>query len=377
MTDSVAKNTIVRKGAGSDVLRLRREPILTRLLKRPELGALSGVIFVYLIFYLVAGHSGMFSPKGLIEIMQSSSELGVLAVAAALLMIAGEFDLSIGSMIGFAGCIIGLSVTYFHLPLALAIACTFFICGAIGAMNGWLTVRTGLPSFIVTLASMFILRGETIADTRYLNTGTVITHITTGEPDSFMISLFGGRVGRSLFTWLGQNHWIDVNNKGLPTITGVPVSILWWISLTMLATWVLLRTRFGNWIFAVGGEKTSAHNVGVPVDRVKIILFTMTAVSAALFAAFQIMQVGSTDTGRGLNKEFEPIIAAVIGGNLLTGGYGSAIGAFLGSLIYGTVQLGINYAGVDADRFKVFMGGMVLMAVLFNNYVRRRATLSR
>jgi simple sugar transport system permease protein len=139
----------------------------------------------------------------------------------------------------------------------------------------------------------------------------------------------------------------------------------------------LLRTRFGNWIFAVGGEKTSAHNVGVPVDRVKIILFTLTALSATLFATFQIMQVGSTDTGRGLNKEFEPIIAAVIGGNLLTGGYGSAIGAFLGALIYGTVQLGINYAGVDADRFKVFMGGMVLMAVLFNNYIRRRATLSR
>lgn len=377
MTDSVAKPTIARKGAGSDVGRLRREPMLSRLLKRPELGALSGVIFVYIIFYIVAGSSGMFSPKGLIEILQSSAELGVLAVAAALLMIAGEFDLSIGSMIGFAGSVIGLSVTYFHLPLALAITCAFVICGAIGALNGWLTVRTGLPSFIVTLASMFILRGETIADTRYLNTGTVITHITTAEPNSFMISLFGGRVGQSLFSWLGQNHWIDVNNKGLPTITGVPVSILWWIGLTILATWVLLRTRFGNWIFAVGGEKTSAHNVGVPVDRVKIILFTLTALSATLFATFQIMQVGSTDTGRGLNKEFEPIIAAVIGGNLLTGGYGSAIGAFLGALIYGTVQLGINYAGVDADRFKVFMGGMVLMAVLFNNYIRRRATLSR
>ena len=315
--------------------------------------------------------------KGLIEIFQSSAELGVLAVAAALLMIAGEFDLSIGSMIGFAGCIIGLSVTYFHLPLALAITCAFVICGAIGALNGWLTVRTGLPSFIVTLASMFILRGETIADTRYLNTGTVITHITTAEPNSFMISLFGGRVGQGLFSWLGQNHWIDVNNKGLPTITGVPVSILWWIGLTILATWVLLRTRFGNWIFAVGGEENRRTMSAFPSTGLRSSCSPSPPCRQPCLPLSRSCRSARPIRCRGRTRNSSAIIAAVIGGNLLTGGYGSAIGACLGALIYGTVQLGIIYAGVDADWFKVFMGGMVLMAVLFNNYIRRRATLSR
>jgi simple sugar transport system permease protein len=176
---------------------------------------------------------------------------------------------------------------------------------------------------------------------------------------------------------MAQNNWIESNPVGDPVIAGVPVSILWWIGLTLLATWVLLRTRFGNWIFAVGGEETSARNTGVPVNRVKIILFMLTAMSAALFAAVQIMQVGSADTLRGTQKEFDAIIAVVIGGTLLTGGYGSAIGAFLGALIYGTVQMGIIYTRSDADRFKVFLGVMVLLAVLFNNFIRRRATMSR
>ena len=147
--------------------------------------------------------------------------------------------------------------------------------------------------------------------------------------------------------------------------------------LTAVATWVLLRTRFGNWIFAVGGDEVAARNVGVPVNRVKIILFVLTAISAVLFAAIQITEVGSADTLRGTQKEFDAIIAVVIGGTLLTGGYGSAIGALFGALIYGTVQIGILFTGIDSDRFKVFLGLMLLLAVLFNNYIRRRATQER
>jgi simple sugar transport system permease protein len=280
-------------------------------------------------------------------------------------------------MIGFASITIGLLATVAELPLSVSIAIAAVLCGAIGAANGWVTVKTGLPSFIVTLASMLILRGLAISITRYVNGYTQISNIRGGDPDSFVVALFGGRVGEAFFVWMAEQGWISTKGNGLPSIEGLPVSILWWVGLTALATWILLRTRFGNWIFAVGGDKTAARNVGVPVDRVKVVLFIVTALSAVIFASVQVIEVGSADTLRGTLKEFDAIIAVVIGGTLLSGGYGSAVGAFLGALIYGTVQIGILYTGIDSDLFKVFLGLMVLLAVLFNNYVRRRATLAR
>jgi simple sugar transport system permease protein len=375
--DLATEKVFAPKGMGSDSARLGRPGRIARMLHRPELGALSGAILVYAVFYILASDSGMFSLSGLVNIFQVSAETGVLAVAAAMLMIAGEFDLSMGSMIGFAGVTIGLCATLFGLSLPLSILIAFSLCMLIGAANGWLTVKTGLPSFIVTLASLLVLRGLAIAVTRMLNGYTQISNITAGDPDNFVVSLFSGRVGHSFFVWLAQHDWIDKKPDGGPSVDGLPASIVWWIALTALATWVLLRTRFGNWIFAVGGDEKAARNVGVPVNRVKIILFMLTALSAAVFAAIQVFEVGSADTLRGTQKEFDAIIAVVIGGTLLTGGYGSAVGAFLGALIYGTVQIGIFYTGIDTDWFKVFLGLMVLAAVLFNNFVRRRATLAR
>lgn len=377
MSEGVRRELPVGTGAGSRDGRVRKLPLLTRALSRPELGALSGAILIYAIFFAVARSSGMFSIEGLINILSVSAEIGIIAAAATLLMIAGEFDLSIGSMIGFAGVIIGLGTTVYHLPLTVSVLIALAGCAAIGAGNGYLTVKTGLPSFIVTLASMFILRGLAISGTRYISGYTQISKITESDPESPIVSLFGGEVGRGLFRWMAEVGWIGAKANGMPIVEGLPVSILWWVGLTALATWILLRTRFGNWIFAVGGDNVAARNVGVPVNRVKIVLFALTAVSAVLFAATQIAEVGSTDTLRGTQKEFDAIIAVVIGGTLLTGGYGTAIGALLGALIYGTVQIGILYTGVDSDLFKVFLGLMILLAVLFNNYVRRRATQER
>lgn len=177
--------------------------------------------------------------------------------------------------------------------------------------------------------------------------------------------------------WLADQGIIGKRPDGLPEVQGIPVSILWWIALSAVATWVLLGTRFGNWIFAVGGDANAARNVGVPVAKVKVRLFVMTALAAALFAAIQVLSVGSADTARGLQKEFEAIIAVVIGGTLLTGGYGSAIGAVFGALIFGTVQMGIFYTGIDTDWFKAFMGAMLLAAVLFNDYIRKKAMEAR
>jgi simple sugar transport system permease protein len=155
------------------------------------------------------------------------------------------------------------------------------------------------------------------------------------------------------------------------------VEILWFVGLAVVATWVLLRTPAGNWIFAAGGDANAAQNSGVPVRKVKVALFILTAMAAALLAVMTVIDAGSTDAQRGSQKEFHAIIAAVIGGSLLTGGYGSAIGAFFGSIIFGMVVIGLTYTKFDQDWFLVFLGGMLLLAVIFNNAIRKRVTGER
>lgn len=357
--------------------RVREVRVLKKILSRPELGALAGTILIFVFFGFVAGDSGMFSMKGVIIFLEVSAQLGILAVFVSLLMIAGEFDLSVGSMIGFAGVAIAIPVAQFGWPLWAAITLAFALAVAVGYLNGLTVVRTGLPSFIVTLAGLFILRGLTIGITRLVTGRTQVSGLKPLVEQDWLTPLFAGDMFQPLFLWLASVDAIRTRTDGLPLVPGVPVSIIWWVVLLVLATWVLLRTKFGNWIFATGGDATAARSTGVPVGRVKILLFIGTACAATLFAAIQVLDAGSADTQRGLLKEFEAIIAVVVGGTLLTGGYGSAVGAALGALIFGTVQMGIFFTGVNTDWFKVFVGVMVLIAVLFNNFIRRRVTEAR
>ncbi|TDN63170.1 ABC transporter permease [Paraburkholderia sp. BL10I2N1] len=369
---------IAKKGAGSDSRRMAKQSWFARVMHRPESGAVSGLVFVYAFFILFASGSGMFSADGMMNIFKVAAELGILAVSVSLLMIAGEFDLSIGSMVALSGLIIGVGVTKLGLSLPVAVLIAFVFSLMIGAFNGYLVVRTRLPSFIVSLATMFILRGVAVAATRLLTGKTQISYVVNElNQDSWAVSLFSGHLFTGLFQFLAAHGVIATRPDGLPLVPGIPVSVVWWLVISALATWVLLRTRLGNWIFATGGDSNAARNMGVPVNKVKILLFMFSALSAMLFATVQVLESGSADTLRGVQKEFEAIIAAVIGGCLLTGGYGSAIGSMFGALIFGTVQIGMFYTGIDTDWFKVFLGLMVLLAVLFNDYVRRMATSSR
>lgn len=368
---------MVTAGLGSADERVKRVPLGRRLMARPELGAMAGVVLVFIFFGLVARGTGMFSALGAVTFLEVAAQLGIIAVAASLLMIGGEFDLSVGSMIGFAGVTIAVPATLWGWPLWLCILLAFAVAVAIGYINGVIVTRTGLPSFIVTLAGLFILRGLTIGLTRLMTGRTQVGGLRSLAEEDWLAPLFAGRVLEGLFQWMADAGWILKRGDGLPQVQGLPVSIVWWLAISALATWILLRTRTGNWIFASGGDPNAARNVGVPVTRVKIGLFITTAACATVFACVQTLSVGSADVLRGELKEFEAIIAAVIGGCLLTGGYGSAIGASFGALIFGTVQQGIFYTGVNTDWFKVFLGGMLLVAVLFNTYVRRKATEGR
>ncbi len=358
-----------------DISRLRKALI------RPELGAISGAILVFVLFGIIAGDSGMFSAEGILNWSIVSAQFIVIAVGACLLMIAGEFDLSVGSMIGFSGIIIAIFSVHLGWPVWLAIILAFVMAMAIGAFNGYLVIKTKLPSFIVTLAFLFILRGLTIFLAIATTRKTIIGGVRDVAEGDWLAPLFGGKVLTGLFSWFAEQGWISTFTRGSragePIVDGIPMLIVWAIALVIFAHILLTRTKFGNWIFASGGDAQSARYTGVPVDRVKILMFMFTAFCATVFATAQVMEFGSAAADRGLLKEFEAIISVVIGGALLTGGFGSVIGAALGAIIFGVVQQGLFFAGVESSLFRVFLGVILLLAVILNTYIRRMITGER
>jgi simple sugar transport system permease protein len=358
--------------------RVRQVKWYRRLLRRPESASVSGAVLVFVVFGFAASGSGMFNLDGIINWSTVAAYLGIIAIGACMLMIAGEFDLSIGSMIGFAGMMIAIPPLYYGWPLWLSIIFAFAGCLALGWLNGYLVIKTRLPSFIVTLAFLFILRGLTLALSIMFTNRTIVSGVSDMAAQDWLSSwLFQGYIGVDLFKWLAKAGWIQALDSGEPLVKGIPKVVGWWVVLAVAGGFVLAKTRFGNWIFAAGGDANAAKNVGVPVKLVKISLFMLTAFCACLFATLQVCDFGSAAADRGLQKEFEAIIAAVIGGCLLTGGYGSVVGACFGALIFGVVQIGITYTNINSDWFRVFLGAMLLVAVLFNNYVRKAVTESR
>jgi simple sugar transport system permease protein len=312
-----------------------------------ELPALGGALIIWSLFAILAGPAFM-GAQGAAAYLNAAAPLGIIAVVVALLMIGGEFDLSVGSTIGLCGMALMLLVVRAGWPFWTALPVIFALAGFVGFINGWLVVKTGLPSFLVTLAMLFVGRGLTIAGTRGL----------AGRTQLGGLGVADGSLAHTLF------------GSGLPG--GLHVTTAWWIGLVLIAGWFLQRSRFGNWVFAVGGHADAARNAGVPVARVKITLFIATAMAAALVAVLQAVRYDGADALRGEAMEFRAIVAVVIGGTLLTGGYGTVLGAALGALIFGMVQQGIVLTGTDADWFQVLLGVLLLVAVLANHSLRKR-----
>jgi simple sugar transport system permease protein len=332
--------------------RVRRVGLTSVLLARPEIGAVIGAILVWIVFAVWAG-GGFLTVAGTANYLDVAAQVGIIGSAVALLMIAGEFDLSVGSVVGAAGMVVAIGIGEFGLPVWLAILLALAFGLVVGFVNGYLVIRTRLPSFIVTLGTLFILRGLTIGITRAITGRTQVGGLGDAIAGDPIAGIFATEIGP------------------------FKSSILWWIGLALVATFILLRTPFGNWIYGSGGSAVAARNVGVPVDRVKILLFMATAGSAALLAVIQVMTVGTADVLRGEQKEFEAIITAVIGGTLLTGGYGSAIGTVFGALTLGMTKTGIQFAGIPGDWYFAFLGILLLLAVIVNNYIRQRASQTR
>jgi simple sugar transport system permease protein len=331
--------------------RLARSRLLDRLVLRPEVGALLGAVLVFAFFSVVTEQ--FLSLGGASTWLDDASLLGIMAVAVALLMIGGEFDLSAGVMTASTALVTALLATRAGWNVWLALLASLVFALIVGALNGWLVMRTGLPSFIVTLGTFLALQGINLGVTRAV-TGSVQV--------AGMRSTDGYESAGGLFA-----STVDIGGQAFPA------SILWWAGVTALAAWVLVRTRFGNWIFAVGGSALSARAVGVPLARTKILLFMTTAFAGWLVGSMNILRFASVAANQGIGGEFQYIIAAVIGGCLLTGGFGSAVGAAIGALIFGMARQGIQYAQWNSDWFMLFLGVMLLSAVLVNNAFRRRA----
>ncbi|MDK3255557.1 ABC transporter permease [Blastococcus capsensis] len=289
--------------------------------------------------------------------LDPASTLGIMAVAVALLMIGGHFDLSAGVMTGTTALTVGIVAVEFRQNLWVAIAAALVLALAIGFCNGWLVTRTGLPSFIITLGTFLMLQGLNLGLTK-LFTDTV----TVGGIDEVP--------GYAAAEWVFASR-VEVLGAELR------VAVLWWLLFTALGSWVLLRTRFGNWVFATGGNEVAARNVGVPARRTTIALFMTTAAAAWFVGTTLAVRLTSVQANTGIGQELIYIVAAVIGGCLLTGGFGSAVGASLGALIFGMTLLGIPYLRWDADWFYFFLGAMLLLAVLANRLVRRSAEAAR
>jgi simple sugar transport system permease protein len=266
-----------------------------------------------------------------------------------MLMIAGEFDLSVGSVIGASSMIVSIGNGFYGLPMWVAIILALVIGTLIGLGNGIITVSTRLPSFIVTLAGLFMVAGAALGFSRLLSGTTAVTLTPQGSAQL----IFGSQAA------------------------GFHASILWWIVITAVASWILTQTPYGNWIFATGANPNAARSAGVPTDRVKISLFVATALGAVLVGVLQTIQYSGGDVTYGRDFVFDAPVAAVIGGVLLTGGYGSAIGVFLGSVIFGMVNMGIFYTGWNSDWAQLVLGTLLLLAVLGNNYFRKLALTGR
>ena len=334
--------------------RISQVSLATRLLRRPELGALLAALAVGLFFAVTA--SNFRTLDGAANWTDVASTLGIPAVAVAMLMIGGEFDLSAGVMTGSAGLLMGILATELDMNIWLAILLTFAFAAAVGFINGIMVVRTKLPSFIVTLATFFILQGVNLGVTKAITDTVRVAGLSDVGGYESALNVFAG------------SFWSPHDFR---------MTVLWWIAITVLATWVLSRTRVGNWIFGVGGDATAARNVGVPVSRVKVGLFMTTSMAAALVGIMVALRLSSVQASQGVGEEFNYIIAAVVGGCLLTGGFGSAVGAAIGALIIGMAFIGIQFSGWNTDWRILFLGVILLLAVLVNNFVRRSAEGAR
>lgn len=316
----------------------QRKEFLEKLLRIKEIGALSGLLIVMIVFTLLSDK--FLTWQNFIGIFTTSSELGIIAIGICFLMIAGEFDLSVGSVFAVAP-MIGALLANTGFPMVLAFLIGLVFAGIIGLLNGIITIKARIPSFIATLGSMMFFRGVLLA----VSGGFPIDY--KGEEQGFL-NLLGGKI-----------------------MFGMRASGVWVILGTILLSIILTQTKYGNHVSAVGGNPGTAKAVGINVNKVKIINFMTCSVCAGLAGFTMFGRFHSIDPTAGKELELEAIASAVIGGALLTGGYGSIVGAFIGAFLMGVMRSGLILAGAPSYWYQGFIGVILVISVIMNTKIRK------
>ena len=316
------------------------------LLRRPEAGAFLGLAAMF-IFFTIFGGLSFVTIGSTAAWLNIAAGLGIIAIPIGLLMIAGELDISVGSMIPAGSMTTAIISGHYGMPIWVAVAAVLIIGVTIGLINGNLVVRTAVPSFIVTLGTLFAVAGTV------LGLSVIITGTTS-------VAIKAPQIAKSIFgdLYFGKQF---------------QVMIAWWLVATAVYIFFVHFTKYGNWIFAMGGDKESARNAGIPTRRLTITLFVLSAVSAAFVGMCQAILFNSAQVSGGQSYIFNSIIAVVVGGVLLTGGFGSVIGIFFGTITFAIVTQGIYYTDFDRNWSSLIIGMLLLAAVLMNNTFRKMA----
>jgi simple sugar transport system permease protein len=318
---------------------------LSSFARLPGMGALVSLIGV-VAFYVVFGGVDVVTLGSAASWMNFAANLGIVAIPVGMLMIAGEIDISVGAMIPAGSMTVAVVSGYYGLPIVVGMLAALSLGVIVGTVNGVLTNRTSVPSLIITLGTLVAMQGVILTAAKLL-TGEASVAITAPDWAKFV---FG-----QLITASHQ------------------VIILWWVGFALVLGFVLHQSRIGNWIFAMGGDRISARNAGIPVGKLTIGLFILSSCSASFVGICQAILFNSAQVSGGMGIIFNAIVSVVVGGVLLTGGFGSVFGIFIGTLTFAVVSQGIYFTQIDRNWANLIIGIMLLIAVGLNESFRKLA----
>lgn len=323
-------------------------PVFGRFLRHPAAGSILSLVGIVL-FYAIVGGVDLGNLIGAASWVNFAANLGIVAIPVGMLMIAGQMDISIGAMIPAGSMATAILSGYYGLPIEIGMLGALGLGAGVGLVNGLLTIRTTVPSLIITLGTLVGMQGVILSASMLL---TGKASVPLASPDWAKFA-FGHLIGGSY-----------------------QVIIVWWIVFAVVLGFLLHLTRYGNWIFAMGGDRVSARNAGIPTDRLTIALFVLSATCAAFVGMCGAIQFNSAQVSGGMGYIFNAIASVVVGGVLLTGGFGSVVGIVFGTLTFAIVIQGIYFTDIDRNWANLIVGVMLLVAVLMNNAFRRLAMTS-